>query len=395
MALSPNPRLSFRDLALLYLAFVLTGTITTLLGPLIPQLVKRCSMSDADAGWLVAAQFAGHFVGALFANRNLRNSVLAGMPLISIGVGALAFSSCSLNYLCTGCYGVGLGLTISAINMIIASRQSEQRAYSLTLLNFLWGLGAVGSPVLVEWARSHQLLPSGLLGLGAAGFALWLLVIRCDLSSQPQPETGSADTWYSRPLLFFGALFFLYVGVETSVGAWTALYAMRMPHVNETIAASAVGCFWLALLSGRLVNAALLRRISEHTIYRLSLVIMLGGFSLLLLSRSSWGVLLAASVTGLGLAPLFPLIMSFASDTLLAHRNSGWVFSSAGLGGAVVPWLTGQVSTQFGSLRAGFILPASAAVLIVALSLTRLGRGPQAGKLPSPFPAGFGPTGVQ
>jgi len=342
-------------------------------------------MSDAAAGSLVAAQFTGQFVGALFANRNLRSSVLAGVPLITIGVGALPFSSCGLSYLCTACYGVGLGLTISAINLIIAGRQIERRAYSLTLLNLLWGVGAVSSPVLVEWARRHQLLSPTLLAVSIAGLALWLAMIRSDLSS-PQQDTRAAGSWYSPSLLLFGALFFLYVGVETSVGAWTPLYARRMQHVNDSFAASAVGCFWLALLSGRLINAALLRRVPESPIYRLSLAIMLGGLSLFLFSRSSLAVLVAASVTGLGLAPLFPLILSLASDSLLACRNSGWVFSSAGLGGAVVPWLTGQISTQFGSLRAGFMMPACAAVLIVALSLARLGRGPHPGKVLSSFP---------
>src|SRR5262249_35812602 len=76
-----NSPLSSRLLLLLYLEFVLTGIVTTLLGPLIPLYVKRCAMSDADARLLVGAQFVGHFAGALFANRNLRRSVIAGMPL--------------------------------------------------------------------------------------------------------------------------------------------------------------------------------------------------------------------------------------------------------------------------------------------------------------------------
>src|SRR5215471_2455334 len=314
MSGSTNSRLSSRLLAVLYLEFVLTGIVTTLLGPLIPLLVKHCSMSDAAAGSLVAAQFAGQFVGALFANRNLRVSVFAGVPLVSIGVAALGFSSCNLSYLCTACYGVGLGLTISAINLIVAGSQSERRAYSLTLLNFLWGIGAVTSPVLVEWAQRHQFLSPSLLAVGLAGMGLWIAMIRSDLSPPPPQETGSAAAWYSPPLLLFGVLFFLYVGVETSVGAWTALYATRMQRVNESIAAAAVGCFWLALLSGRLINAALLRRIPEQPIYRLSLAIMLAGLSLFLLSQSSLAVLLAASVTGLGLAPLFPLIVSFGAE---------------------------------------------------------------------------------
>ena len=373
MPASTNPILSRKLLAVLYLEFALTGTVTTLLGPLIPHLMKRCAISDANAGLLIAAQFGGGLVGALFANRNLRGSLMAGMPLISIGVGALLFSPCRLSYFCTACYGVGLGLTMAAINLIVAGRRSEQRASSLTLLNFVWAAGALSSPMLVEWARRFQILPESLLGLGVAGLVLWSATILGNLSLAPAHETRSQGSWRSPSLLFFGALLFLYVGVETSVGDWTALYAMRVQHANDSVAASSVACFWLALLAGRLLHAALLTRIPETLIYWLSLAVALGGMLLYLLSHSSVQILLAAAVTALGLAPIFPLIVSRASDSLLACRNSGWVFSSASLGGALVPWLTGQTSARFGSLRVAFLVPAAAAMFIVALSLAGLG----------------------
>src|SRR5215469_7981022 len=233
MPASANSSLSSRLLTVLYIEFALTGIATTLLGPFLPHLVQRCPMSDADAGLLVATQFAGQFLGALFANWNLRNSVLAGIPLVSIGVGALAFSSCFFSYLWTACYGVGLGLIISAINLIIASGSSERRAYALTLLNFLWGIGAVSTPFLVEWAEGHHILPWSLVAVAVANLALWLAIMGSDASSSPAQETRSAGAWYSPPLLFFGALFFLYVGAETAVGAWTSMYARRMPYLNE------------------------------------------------------------------------------------------------------------------------------------------------------------------
>jgi len=359
----------------LYVQFALTGTVTTLLGPLLPHLMKRCAMSDANAGLLIAAQFAGGFVGALFANRNLRFSVMAGMPLISIGTGALLFTPCSLSYFCTACYGVGLGLTMAAINLIVAGSQSKQRASSLTLLNFVWAAGALSSPILVEWARRFQILPESLLGLSVVGLVLWLTTILGSLSLPPVPETPTDRSWYSPSLLFYGALLFLYVGVETSVGDWTALYATRVQHANDSVAASSVACFWLSLLAGRLLHAGLLRRIPETVIYWLSLAVALGGMLLYLFSYSSVQILLAAAVTALGLAPIFPLIVSRASDSLLACRNSGWVFSSASLGGALVPWLTGKTSARFGSLRVAFLVPAAAAVVIIALSVARLGPG--------------------
>jgi fucose permease len=61
----------------------------------------------------------------------------------------------------------------------------------------------------------------------------------------------------------------------------------------------------------------------------------------------------------LGLASIFPISVSlfprwFAESTTTA---SSPVFASGNIGGAVLPWLVGVVSTHTGSLRSGFIVP--------------------------------------
>lgn len=52
------------------------------------------------------------------------------------------------------------------------------------------------------------------------------------------------------------------------------------------------------------------------------------------------------------------------------HRNTGWVFAICASGGAVLPWLTGLVSTRSGSLRIGFVVPVWALALILILAIT-------------------------
>jgi fucose permease len=372
MPAADQPRFSSSLLTVLYLEFVLTGAVTTLMAPLIPYFVRRCAMSDADAGLMIAAQFAGNFVGAFFANRNLGSSIVTGMPLIAIGVAGFAFSSCAFKDLCAACYGLGLGLTISAINLTIASHRPSSRAYSLTLLNFLWGAGAVGSPVLIGWAQRRDLLSGVLLGMSTAALALWLATITSGGLALARVRKTRVDSgWYSPSLIFFATLFFLYIGVETSVANWAAPYALRMQHTGDWISISSVAYFWLALLAGRIICAVALRRVPEGRVYGCALVLTLIGASLLISAQSGNQVLIATSMTGFGLGPMFPLLLSFASGSLLSRRNSGWVFSCAALGGAVLPWLTGRVSSGFSSLRIGFIVPASAMVLIMTLSLVR------------------------
>ena len=357
---------------LLHFQFFMTGIVTALLGPLLLFFIKRCALTDAEAGFLIAVQFSGNFLGSFFATRNLRRSVLLGMTLIGVGVSSLAFVSCRWVPVCIGCYGVGLGLTISAINLIVADRQPFRRAYSLSVLNFVWCAGAVGSPVLVGWAQRNDLVSFALLAIGAC--ALGLALGAGGLPDILRASAGTDHSYsgsYSSPLLFFASVLFLYVGLETAVGNWTAPYGARLQGSGEIIGVSAVTCFWLALLIGRIICALLLRHLSEMRMYLVALLASGVGIVLLLAARSGKQLIVAVSITGLGLAPLFPLLLSFASGALLASRNTGWVFSVAALGGAVIPWLTGRLSTSVSSLRTGLAVPASTLVLIVVLSVMR------------------------
>jgi fucose permease len=51
------------------------------------------------------------------------------------------------------------------------------------------------------------------------------------------------------------------------------------------------------------------------------------------------------------------------------------VFASAGLGGAVLSWMTGIVSTSTGSLRIGLLVPGAAALLMLAMISRRRTSG--------------------
>jgi fucose permease len=50
------------------------------------------------------------------------------------------------------------------------------------------------------------------------------------------------------------------------------------------------------------------------------------------------------------------------------HWNTGWVFAMTASGGAVLPWVTGLVSTRTGSLRVGFFVPLAALGVILLLA---------------------------
>jgi fucose permease len=71
----------------------------------------------------------------------------------------------------------------------------------------------------------------------------------------------------------------------------------------------------------------------------------------------------AAAVVGFAAGPVYPLLLAM----VLRKKEVPWIFAWAGLGSALLPMVTGQVSSAVGSLRAGLGMPLAAATLMVVM----------------------------
>jgi MFS transporter, FHS family, glucose/mannose:H+ symporter len=166
------------------------------------------------------------------------------------------------------------------------------------------------------------------------------------------------------PLAIFA---FLYVGVESSISGWMMTYVHRLPFVSGLYAPIATSFFWIALLFGRSAAPIVLRRISESGLLTITLCVLLVSNVMLLLSYTPAMSIASATLAGLMLAPIFPLCLSKVLAIASGPSESRWVFAISGLGGAVVPWMTGQVASFSGSLRTGLAVPLVAGVVMLVL----------------------------
>jgi fucose permease len=124
-------------------------------------------------------------------------------------------------------------------------------------------------------------------------------------------------------------------------------------------------------LSGRAFTPAGLTFLSELRLYRLSIVVAIGGICILLAAHQRSTLLAGSVITGLALGPVFPLNLALFLREIGESRNVGWVFAVAGMGGALCSWLTGIVSTLTGSLRVGLVVPGVAAIVMAAMASLR------------------------
>jgi len=369
--------------AVAHIAFVPTGILTILLGPLLPSLEARWSLSDAQAGELFTSQFLASTVGVatsgmLVPRVGYRFVLVLGLACMGLGVGTLSAGSWAFGMASVACFGTGLGLVIPTANLLVADENPQSKASALSLLNFFWSVGAVACPFLLapfqKSARTSTLLFA--LGIAIAALALFLASIslpRPAESAQTAAESKRSlvNLMRTQAALMLGALFFLYVGTESAVGGWLASYAKRITNSSGTMWVATPSFFYGALLVGRALAPIALRRISDLNLARLGLATALLGVVALVASSSLVAVVGSAVVIGLGFSAIYPITIALLSHKFesAATRLGSVMFALAGFGGACVPWLVGFFSTEMSSLQLALIVPAAGCAAMLAIYL--------------------------
>jgi fucose permease len=365
--------------AALHAAFILTGAVNTMLGPLLPLLSGRWSLSDAQAGLLFAAQFGGSVSGVLLSTILVvrgghRLCLVLGLGLMATGAATLLGSGYQTGLMSALSMGIGLGLAIPTTNLLVSGLNPQRRAAALSLINLSWGAGAVGCPFFIAALLSGQHVSLFLDSLAALLIVALLMVARISFpsfASSPNRALGmNSAIWRSRWIPILGAMFFLYVGSEGAVSGWIATYAKRIlagPGASWVLMPSV---FWVALLLGRALVPLALRRMKPLALAKWGLRLAAAGVAVLLMARSLPMIAVGTGIAGLGFSPAFPVAIASLGDKFgeMESRVAGVMFALAGCGGAALPWLAGYLSTAFGGLRFGLLVPLGGCGVMLALN---------------------------
>lgn len=353
--------------------FLLAGLGTVLLGPILPALAQSWRIDDAHSGLLLAAKFAGSFLGGVSVPRRLRIGIASGMAFSCMGFAAFAFSPGLL----TGCLalfigGFGLGQIIASTNILAGRRYRQHTGSALASLNFFWSLGAVvcgliAAAVLPRWGLRGPLLAFAGMFL-AAGLGGLLGTARS--ASNSTTAAGDEAVALPRSILFhFALLLFLYGGLETCMTGWLTTYTLRFSDLRLLGGQSALVLLWSSLTAGRAVSAAAMRWVSESTIQRLGLAVSAVLIGALTATRNGTLLSLDCLLLGLALAPFFPSTFAILMARHPTAREAGFILAVSGLGAALFPWLMGVVSTHSGSLRIAMAVPLLLALTLLSLSV--------------------------
>lgn len=356
-------------------SFVVAGVVTTILGPILPVLIGRWSLTDARAGLFFTVQFVTNMVGlaslsVLLPRWGYKSTLVPGYLAIAVGLVGLNASTVFGGLAATAVYGYGLGLVLSSSNLWVAETAESQRVAALSILNFAWGVGAVACPALVLIAERHGDMSWFMYGVAAAALcaALALAMMRLGVKSAEREAVVKAlPPSSAMSVIALGALFYLYVGTENCVAGWAAALAKRMPAMAGNLWPLAPMFFWGGLLAGRAFVPVNPLRHRERVLVIVGLVLGLAASAILLVTRTFWGVAACAVVAGSGFAAVYPVLVAWMAKQFgeRARRMGNILFALSALGGATMPWLVGFFSTRARDLRVGLLVPVVACLAML------------------------------
>ncbi len=389
-----NPHSTALLLVIAYLGFISLGLPDTVIGVAWPSVREAFGRQQADISWIFIGTSATYFLSSFFAGRLLEfmtigtllavSSLLVAAAGFGFGLSAwwIAFAGCAL------LHGLGSGAIDSGLNHYVSRHFSARH---MTWLHASYSIGATMGPLIMTWViASSGSWRSGYLTVAALLSVLGLLFVftrkRWSETPNPEPETESAA---GQPVTITQALrlpvvwlqmllFFVYTGLESAAGQWSYTLLTESRGVSTQTAGIWVTLYWASLALGRIGSGFIVERMGIDRLLRFSTLLCVGGTGLFFIDKGTWLSALALGLSGVGLAPIFPCLMTRTPVRVgagVATHAVGFQVSAAMAGVGLLPSLAGILAQNYGLQTVPMMLLMLAAlVLILHEKLLRISR---------------------
>jgi fucose permease len=382
MQASNTPTFSHRLLLVTaYLGFISLGLPDTLIGVAWPSVRDFFGRQQSDIAWIFFGAGASYFVSGLLTEKLLKSfgigRLLAGSSLLVVA-SALGYSAAPAWALFAACallHGLGSGAIDSGLNHYVANHFSPRH---MNWLHACYGIGATLGPLIMtsvlvslgSWRAGYATVGSLLLLL--AGLFLYTRKLwgtpgeTTDAALEAEASVGMFDTLKHTGTWAHIALFFIYTGLEVTVGQWSFTVMTEARGMSKETAGMWVTIYWASLAAGRVVFGFIIERLGIDLLLRLSMLAAVTGTAL-------FGVNLpfsagALALTGLGLASIYPCLMTRTPQRVGKGRAAhaiGFQVSAAMVGAALFPSACGWLAQTRGLETVTFATVAMASCLLL------------------------------
>lgn len=390
-------------LAIAYVGFISLGLPDPLIGVAWPSVRDHFGLAQAAVALVFFGAGCGNFLSSFFTGRLLgvmrigvllaASSALVGCAMLGFGFAPvwLMFAACSLFH------GLGSGAIDAGLNHYVAHHFSARH---MNWLHACYSLGATFGPAIMaamiiqrgDWRGGYLIVATILLALSVL-FAMTHRRWDDPASGDTHPDLPACSATLRETLRHLTVwlqilLFFAYTGLEVTMGQWSFTVLTESRGVDQNAAGFWVTVYWGSIGVGRVLFGFIVERLGVDRLLRMSTMAVLLGALLLMLNPFDGGSAVALALTGLGLAPIYPCMMTRTPQRLgraLSGHAIGFQVGAAMIGAAVLPSGAGWLAQRFGMETIALGAVGMAAVIFVIheallrFTSTIAGSAPRAG----------------
>ena len=379
---------SQRTMLICFYAFCCNGTLSMLMGSMMPDLQATYGITDTMKGLFISAHSVGNLIAGfisglvpLWLGRKRSIMVLAALAFIGYGM-TLVIGWPAWLFVAFLLVGMGRG-SVTNFDNRMSNLLTHGSPVSTNLLHASFAVGAISMPMLFLVLRNAFSWRAGVilvLVLGVTEFLLFNTMRLDDDHPSRSDRKNSTMVFLKNPsFLIFCGMMFCYLCSEYTLNGWLVTYiqskqtlveglekaGMTMTAFSQTMAT----LLWTVMLIGRLICAWLSGRFSQKKLMLISSVGMCGFFVCLMLSRSIGMVVFSVATLGLCMAGICPMIYSDAAIFTNTYPMATSALLAIGsIGAIVMPTIVGALAEHFGFFAGmGAILVTIVLLLVFAL----------------------------
>ncbi len=348
------------------LSFAIIGASQAMYGPALPGFTESFNLQPGAAGLIVSAHSAGAILGVLSSVPLARLAIAryrVGASFAFLLLGALLIGvelSWPLALLGGLTLGIGFGTLALGINSLYAVGYGRRSPAMVNLLNAIFGIGGMLSPLLFLVDFAHSGMPYFIL----AGVTAVLLPLALLMDDRLPTMGVDAPRLAKRrgTLLAFMVLLGLGVGVEASTVGYAATYLISV-GVSADGATTATSFFFLLFMLGRLAIIPISLRVKSHQIVLGSLLLTT---ILLAVANVAFMAPFVVVLSGAAIAIYFPNCFNWLNEVFGAANDTAYMMGGALVGGMLVPAVVAQIILLAGEMA---IMGVIACVSLLALGM--------------------------
>ncbi|WP_123042754.1 MFS transporter [Cohnella candidum] len=368
-------------------AYLLVGFAQLVIGTVMEPMVHDYGVHYGDGGQMVMNQFLGGMTGVLCTPWLIKVLGRKGLLLTALALIAIIQTVYFLQppwavmLTVAPITGFGFGITEATVGSIVIVAAGENANKAMSGIEVFFGAGAllmpfIGSLLIAtgQWKASFIVVAV----IAVAAFLSWLLFWPkiLDKSSGTDAETavhqktsGSAGRGARLTLAVCILFFAVYVGFEMSFIHYLPSMMVANNGLSDSTASLSISVFWLAMTIGRMVAGHAADRFGGA-----AYLVAMCGFNAVffLLMTGLDGVVSTFALTvlaGLAMSGMFSIALVFANRAVpgVTERTTSLLMAAGGIGGALLPKLTGWFLDRFHEDQTRWLFAAFGIVLLLVM----------------------------